>query len=214
MESERPIQRERASARAMARSVSMEDMQLINKVRTGQTEAFGDLVRRYQDRLFNTCWRICGDLEDARDVTQEAFIKAYEGLPAFRHDSGFYTWIFRIAVNLALSRRRDAARHRTASLDQGELSHGNQARDLVRRVSAQSDADSDETTELHGRLVRAIYDLEPDYRAVVVLRDIEGMDYETIAEILDIPHGTVKSRLHRARVILSSVLRPARVPRK
>ena len=215
MASGRPIQREQEPATAAAaRLVSMEDVQLINKIRAGQTEAFGDLVRKYEDRVFNTCWRICGHLEDARDVTQEAFLKAYEGLSEFRRDSGFYTWIFRIAVNLALTKRRDAARRRTTSLDEGAGSLGTQARDLVRRASVEGDPGSDEVTELHGRLVSAIHDLEPDYRAVVVLRDIEGMDYDTIAKILDVPTGTVKSRLHRARVILSTALRPTKARRK
>ncbi len=215
MDSGRPIQRGRQPATAAAaRCVSMEDVELINKIRTGQTEAYGDLVRKYEDRVFNTCWRICGHLEDARDVTQEAFLKAYEGLSAFRRDSGFYTWIFRIAVNLALTKRRDAARRQTTSLEEAAGSLGIQARDLLRRASPQSDPGSDEVTELHARLVSAIHDLEPDYRAVVVLRDIEGMDYETIARILDIPTGTVKSRLHRARVILSTALQPAKARRK
>lgn len=214
MESERPIHREPEPAPVKARCVSVEDVQLINKVRNGQTEAYGGLVRKYQDRVFNTCWRICGHLEDARDVTQEAFLKAYEGLPTFRRDSGFYTWIFRIAVNLALTKRRDAARRRTTSLDDGSGSLGTQARDLVRRAAVQGDSGSEEVTELHGRLVSAIHDLEPDYRAVVVLRDIEGMDYETIATILEIPTGTVKSRLHRGRVILSTALRPTKTRRK
>lgn len=214
MDSGRPIQRGREPATAAARYVSMQDAELINRIRTGQTEAYGDLVRKYEDRVFNTCWRICGHLEDARDVTQEAFLKAYEGLSEFRRESGFYTWIFRIAVNLALTKRRDAARRRTISLDEAAGSLGIQARDLLRRASQKSDPGSDEVTELHGRLVSAIHDLEPDYRAVVVLRDIEGMDYETIAGILDVPTGTVKSRLHRARVILSTALQPARARRK
>lgn len=213
MASGRPIQREPEPSTAAARSVSMEDLEFINKIRAGQTEAYGDLVRKYEDRVFNTCWRICGHLEDARDVTQEAFLKAYEGLSGFRRDSGFYTWIFRIAVNLALTKRRDAARRRTTSLDEAAGSLGTQARDLVLRASPQNDPGSDEVTENHGRLVSAIHDLEPDYRSVVVLRDIEGMDYETIAGILDIPTGTVKSRLHRARVILSTALQPAKARR-
>ena len=208
MNSGRPIQREQEPAALPGSVISMEDVQLINKIRAGQTEAYGDLVRKYEDRVFNTCWRICGHLEDARDVTQEAFLKAFEKLPAFRQNSGFYTWIFRIAVNLSLTKRRDSARRRTTSLDDDAGSVGNQARDLVRRTSGLRETNSDEVMELHGRLVSAIHDLEPEYRAAVVLRDIEGMDYETMATILEIPTGTVKSRLHRARVILSTALRP------
>src|SRR3989304_4475993 len=82
------------------------DGELVERVQRGQTEAYGELVRRYQDRVFNACWRICGHLEDARDLTQEAFLKAFEGLGSFRQQSGFYTWIFRVAVNLSLSPRR------------------------------------------------------------------------------------------------------------
>ncbi|MDO8631840.1 MAG: sigma-70 family RNA polymerase sigma factor, partial [Phycisphaerales bacterium] len=87
-----------------------DDRELVRRVKSGQTEAYGELVRRYQDRVFNTCWRICGHLEDARDLTQEAFLKAFESLDAFRQESGFYTWIFRVAVNLSLSHRRSAGR--------------------------------------------------------------------------------------------------------
>lgn len=214
MESGRPIHRERHPARAAARSVSLEDAQLIEKIRTGQSEAYGQLVRKYQDRVFNTCWRICGHLEDARDVSQEAFLKAYESLPTFRQESGFYTWIFRIAVNLAMSKRREVSRRRTVSLDEGGTVLGEQARHLLRRASAQGDSASEEEGELRGCLARAIQELDPDYRAVVVLRDIEGMDYQEVAKILEIPTGTVKSRLHRARVLLSTALRPAKVRRE
>ena len=214
MDSGRPIHRERQPAAVAARPVSLEDAQLIEKIRTGQSEAYGILVRKYQDQIFNTCWRICGHLEDARDVSQEAFLKAYEKLPAFRQESGFYTWIFRIAVNLAVSKRREVGRRRTVSLDEGGTALGEQARQLLRQPSAKSAPASDEEGELHGCLARAIQDLEPDYRSVIVLRDIEGMDYQTVAEILEIPAGTVKSRLHRARVILSSALRPAKTRRE
>lgn len=207
----RPTQREQRATQAAKPSVSLEDVQVIERIRAGQTEAYNDLVRKYQDRVFNAAWRICGHLEDARDVTQDAFIKAFENLHAFRQESGFFTWLFRIAVNLALSKRRETGRRRVVSLEDSAGALGEQARELVRQASSQLDNDGGGTggdSDLHARLLCAIHELDEDFRAVVVLRDIEGMDYESIAEILGVPTGTVKSRLHRARMILSSTLRP------
>ncbi len=209
---QRPKRQERPTLREAAPPVLLEDVRLIEKIRAGQTEAFGELVQKYQDRVFNTCWRICGNLEDARDVTQDSFLKAFEKLGEFRRESGFFTWLFRIAVNQALTQRRSAARRRTVSLDDDGVAAGSQARKLLERAARETDRDPVGVVgaaELHGRVARAVQELEDDFRAVVVLRDIEGMDYQTIAEILEIPPGTVKSRLHRARMILSEAIRPA-----
>jgi RNA polymerase sigma-70 factor (ECF subfamily) len=192
------------------RPVSLEDVDLVKQVQAGRTEAFGTLVRKYQDRVFNACWRICGHLEDARDVTQDAFVKALEGLASFRGESGFYTWLFRIAVNLALTKRRDDARRRMLSFD-GPASGGTQSNGLaalaVRGGSGAEDEVHDRT-ELRACVARALHALDDDQRAVVVLRDIEGFDYAEIGAILGIPEGTVKSRLHRARSSLCDVIRP------
>jgi RNA polymerase sigma-70 factor (ECF subfamily) len=190
----------------------LEDFALIEKVKAGETEAYGELVRKYQDRIFNACWRISGHLEDARDLTQEAFLKAFEGLGGFRGQSGFYTWIFRVAVNLALSHRRQTGRHREFSLDQDQHLAGTQAEALAGQVKSARDDDparDASATELHGLVARALHDLDDDHRAVVVLRDIEGFDYREIGEILEIPPGTVKSRLHRARISLYQAVHPA-----
>lgn len=192
---------------------SVEDAELVERVKSGHTEAFGELVLRYQDRIFNTCWRICGHLEDARDITQQAFLRAYEALPGFRHESGFYTWIYRVAVNLALSHRRSAARRRTISLD-GSPQSGTQAESLTReRVTA---ADATErrtaTADLQRAVAHALQELSEDDRAVLVLRDIEEFDYQEIAAILEVPTGTVKSRLHRARMALREAIAPSNAP--
>jgi RNA polymerase sigma-70 factor (ECF subfamily) len=210
---ERPNHRKRVHSRREPRPIVLEDVQLIEKVKAGQTEAYGELVRRYQDRVFNTCWRICGHLEDARDLTQEAFLKAFDSLASFRHQSGFYTWVYRVAVNLAISHRRTARRRQTVSLDQGAAAAGTQAEGLAKRVAGEPQDDparSASETELHGCVVRAMQALDDDHRAVVVLRDIEGLDYREIAEILEIPPGTVRSRLHRARAALAQAIRPPR----
>jgi RNA polymerase sigma-70 factor (ECF subfamily) len=208
----RPSVRKQQTPRRAVRPVPLEDAELIEKVRNGNAEAFGQLVRKYQDRVFNTCWRICGHLEDARDLTQDAFLKAYEQLPGFRQQSGFYTWIFRVAVNLALSHRRDAKRRRTVSLDDAQSMAGTQAEGLAKRIgraSANDPAQAVSRAELQGYVTRALQALDDDHRAVVVLRDIEGFDYQEISEILGIPSGTVKSRLHRARRAICESVRPA-----
>lgn len=210
---QRPNREEQAGQTRSVRPVSLEDAELIEEVRAGHTEAFGVLVRKYQDRVFNVCWRICGHLEDARDLTQEAFLKAYEHLDDFRHQSGFYTWIFRVAVNLALSHRRQAARRRVVSYHQTTDGSGTQVEELAKRVAQTSEPDPAAVVsgaELQARVVRALQGLDDDQRAVVVLRDVEGFDYQTISEVLDIPPGTVRSRLHRARMALSDAIKAAK----
>jgi RNA polymerase sigma-70 factor, ECF subfamily len=190
----------------------MSDIELVERVQNGQTQAYAELVSRYQDRVYNTCWRIVGHVEDARDLTQEAFVKAYENIDTFRRQSGFYTWVFRVAVNLALSHRRQKARRRTVSLDVEANKSGTQAASLARRAEADADRRSDEPSggsELQSLLVQALNALDEEHRAVVVLRDMEGFDYREIGEILGVAVGTVKSRLHRARMALREALLPA-----
>ena len=201
----------------VGRVLPLEDLAIVEKVKAGRTEAFGKLVLKYQDRVFNACWRICGHLDDARDFTQEAFVRALENIDSFRAQSGFYTWIFRIAVNLALSGRRKAATRQIASLDQIAEASGTQAAELVAykndndvRGTLETDGDSD----ARQAIIRALNSLDEDHRAVIVLRDIEGMNYNEVGEILDLPAGTVRSRLHRGRMALrESFLSMERRPR-
>jgi len=193
------------------RPITLQDLELIERVRAGQTEAFCEIVAKYQDRIFNTCWRICGHLEDARDLTQEAFLRVFKGLSTFREESGFYTWIFRIAVNLALSHRRKMKKRREVSLDGQAAPTGTQAESLARRMGRRSEPSATgrmEQAETLARVSHALHELDDDHRAVVVLRDIEGFDYHEIGAILDVPPGTVKSRLHRARSELRRLLGP------
>lgn len=205
----RPIQRSEASHERGSRPILLEDVRLIDRINAGETDAYAVLVRKYQDRVFNTCWRISGHLEDARDLTQDAFLKAFERLKDFRQQSGFYTWVFRIAVNLALTHRRTAARRRTVSLDDAFGATGTQAESLAHRVAGSGDdpARAVGDAEMHAVATKALMALDDDARAVVVLRDIEGFGYDEIAEILEIPRGTVKSRLHRARLALCQAVR-------
>ena len=150
----------------------------------------------------NACWRICGHLEDARDLTQDAFLKAFEHLADFRGESGFYTWIYRTAVNLSLSHLRSARRKRNVSLDDPSGLAGTQAERLAGRVDGScgnNPAVVAGNAELHGCVVRALQTLDGDYRAVIVLRDIEGLSYRDIASVHAIRVGTVRSRIARGR---------------
>lgn len=191
--------------------LSLEDAKLVQRVRAGQTEAFGELVAKYQDRVFNACWRICGHLEDARDLTQEAFLKAFKALGSFNEQSGFYTWLFRIAVNLSLTHRGMSARRGDVSLD-AMAAAGTQAEALIERMAQRRESRPDQPAtqeELRGSIAHALASLDVQLRAVIVLREIEGFDYREIAEILEVPVGTVRSRLHRARSTLADIVRKA-----
>lgn len=192
-----------------SRPVPMEDLELAEQVRQGDVEAFARLVEKYQDRLFNTCWRICGNLEDARDLTQDAFLRAFEKFASFRHQSSVYTWIFRIAVNLALSYRRKQAVRSEVTFD-ADAHFGAQARGLVQPGTAGSVEDEPDAAvagrEQQRKVTDALRRMDAEQRAVLVLRDIEEMNYEEIGIVLELPVGTVKSRLHRARMTLRDMV--------
>lgn len=171
-----------------------DDKCLIDACRAGNTEAFGLLIQRYQDRLYPTVFRLTGCAEDALDLLQDAFLRAFEKLDHFQGESSFYTWIYRIAVNLALSGRR--RRKPTLSLRND--------RDGNAIDPPYDPEDSDPGARLEraerDRLIQDALDaLAPDHRAVVVMKEYDGLRYEEIAAILGIPVGTVRSRLHRAR---------------
>lgn len=181
------------------------DGELVEQCRNGKAEAFQTLVERYQDRVYNTAYRMIGFEEDARDIVQDAFLKAYQNLDRFRGESGFYTWVFRIAVNLCLSHRRKAQRLRLVMPTddpEGMAQATHQAQKLVDPPEAAMEA-----VETERRVSEALQHLDSDHRAAVVLRDIEGLDYQTISSILDVPPGTVKSRIHRARMLLRDQLK-------
>ncbi len=193
-------------------SPSAEDAALVQQARHGDVSAFERLVLRYQDRLVNTCWRLSGSREDAEDLAQEAFLKAFAALNGFQRRSGFYTWLFRIAVNLAVSHRRRTGRRSTLSLHEVEP-----ARDRTDSGSHRPGPCEDPAAALGRREVQscveaALETLDDDQRAVLVLRDVEGFDYREIAAILEVSVGTVKSRLHRARMALREKLAPVVSP--
>jgi len=205
----RPNSRRAQDEPYAGRPIPLRDLELIEEAKTGHSEAYGELVLKYQDRVYNACWRICGHLDDAHEVTQEAFLTAWERLDTFRAQSGFYTWVFRIAVNLAISRRRKEARQQHASLDQMAEASGTQVSELA---SAASESRRDDPglqagdAEAQALVTHALQALDRDHRAIVVLRDMEGMSYHEIGEILDLAPGTVRSRLHRGRMAVRAAL--------
>ena len=182
--------------------MSADDHVLISECLGGNPSAFGALVRRYQDRLFNTVFRMVGNADDAQDVVQEAFLSAYQSLEGFKGDSQFFTWLYRIAVNTAISYKRK--QRLSLSLNQGK--NGEQGIELP-DLSEMSRPDyALEMAEQERRIQHALNRLSVEHRAVLILKDMEGQKYETMAEILQVPIGTIRSRLHRARLELRELL--------
>jgi RNA polymerase sigma-70 factor (ECF subfamily) len=179
-----------------------DDRRLIDECLKGRTAAYGELVRRYQDRLFNAVYRLLDNTEDAQDVVQEAFVSAYQSLLGFKGDSLFFTWLYRIAMNAAISHRRK--QKVTVSLETG--SKNELVIDPVDESVHNQPSDRIEQKEEETRLADGLSRLSPEHRAVLILKDIEGQKYEEIAEILCVPVGTVRSRLHRARLELRVIL--------
>jgi len=182
--------------------VADEDRLLIQRCLQGHVEAFGELVRRYQDRLYNAIFRFLGNADDARDVVQEAFLSAFRGLKKFRGGSQFFTWLYRIAVNHALDWKRRGKTLRALS-EAGTATRHNEPADPSVLASPDWHLQRLEEDE---RVQQALARLPNEYRLVLILRDVDELSYEEIAEVLDIPIGTVRSRLHRARLELRRLL--------
>lgn len=174
---------------------------LVERARAGDDSAFAELVNHYDRKVYRIARQITGTDEDAEDVLQEAFLKAYTNLPNFQGQSKFYTWLVRIAVNEALMKLRKRKSDRTVSLDQ-ELDTGEDA--VVREIAVWEGNPEDQygQDELKQILDDAVAGLKESFRAVFVLRDIEGLSTEETASTLDISEAAVKSRLLRARLAL------------
>jgi RNA polymerase sigma-70 factor (ECF subfamily) len=181
-------------------SAAITDRECLQKLQQGETGAFEILVRRHQKTIFNLIYRLLGDYEEAAEIAQESFLSAYKALSQFRGEANFSTWLYRIALNHASTRRKS-------------LAHSQQ-----RMVSLESTdpiderpidpADRFEQKEVQERVQHALNSLEPNDAAIILLRDMQDMPYNEIARILELPVGTVKSRLHRARRALKSRLAP------
>jgi RNA polymerase sigma-70 factor, ECF subfamily len=176
-----------------------DDAQLVKATLAGDRSAFGDLVERHQDRLYNTLVGVLGSRHDALDVLQDAFVQAFVKLDSFRSEAKFYTWLYRIAMNLALSHRR--RRRPVVSVEDVKARLGSEPID-----GRQGPEQAIEELERADILQQAIACLAEQHRQILVLREMDGCSYESIAEILDLPIGTVRSRLFRARMQLKEQL--------
>jgi len=185
--------------------VDIDDQALIERCRRGDVAAFEPLVERYRERVWRLAYNYLRDREDAWDAAQEAFVRAWQALPSFRGQSAFYTWLFRITVNVATDRARQrAARRRAFGSEQVP-------EEEWKRVMVDPQAPPDDMAakaEQRARIRQALDALPEHHRAIIMLSDLQGLSYREIAEVLDIPMGTVMSRLHNARKRLRQVLGP------
>ena len=190
------------------RPADQTDELLISRCRSGDMTAFGALAEKYQHRLFNVVLRMVYNFDDAQELTQETFVRALKGLKKFRGQAGFYTWLFRIGFNLCINYRRKQQPVSFSTFQSQREVGGRQADGLMEMADSRSPLPTRQVqiSEEHRRVMEALGQLAPDARAVVVLRDIEELDYAEIAKILEIPSGTVKSRLFRARMALREQL--------
>jgi len=181
------------------------DQQLVARVQRGDSRAFDLLVLKYQHKIFSLVGRYINDADEVQDVAQEAFIKAYRALPKFRGDSQFYTWLYRIAVNTAknylVARSRRPPGSDVEASDAEYLEGGAALRDIENPENALYGE------ELKAVVERAIGDLPDELRTAVTLREFDGLSYEDIAEIMDCPVGTVRSRIFRAREAIDNKVR-------
>lgn len=178
----------------------MDEKEIIQQVLAGDKDAFGSLVELYQDRVYNLALRMCGNADDALDLSQEAFFRAWRGLSGFQQEASFSTWLFRLTSNVCLDWLRAKKRHPTVSLttadDEGEEVQ------MELPDPGKSPEELLESAEDRDTLVKALNELPVEYRQVLTMRAINDMSYTEIAEALQINEGTVKSRLSRARLAL------------
>ncbi len=178
------------------------DRELVARCQLGEAAAFNELVTRHQDRVYAAVTRFCGNAEDAADVVQRAFINAYRKLGEFKGDAAFSTWIFRIAFNQAISFRRENRRPSVSihAKDEDGL--------IAEPVDERGPGESMESAETQRKVQQALERLDEEDRKIIILKDLQGHSYDEIAEILQVPKGTVRSRLHRARMDLKEKLKP------
>ena len=182
------------------------DQQVVEKVKEGDKKAFNLLVLKYQNRVTNIVSRYIKNNGDVADVTQEAFIKAYRALPNFRGDSAFYTWLYRIAVNSAKNYLVSQSRKPPASDVDAQEAEFYEGADALHEIA--SPESKLLTKEIETALLRAIDRLPDELRVAITLREMEGMSYEEIAQIMSCPVGTVRSRIFRARETIDTVIAP------
>ena len=185
---------------------NVSDRELVERVQRGERKAFDLLMLKYQHRIANIIARYVHDPSEVLDVAQEAFMKAYRAIPRFRGDSAFYTWMYRIAVNTAKNHlAAQARRPRESGVDVTDAEQFDGADDLKEHATPEGLA---LTEEIQRTVIAAIEALPQDLKVAISLRELEGMTYEEIAQVMDCPIGTVRSRIFRAREAINARLDP------
>lgn len=198
----------RRANRTMAATAQPEsDLQLVARLQKGDKTAFRELVRRHQDKVYRLALRLTRDESRAQDAMQDAFLQVYRKVDQFQEQSAFTTWLYRITVNAALMRMRSERRHREAPLEEASPRYTEQG-EIAEPVDDWSAAVDDDAAnrELALHAQKAIDELPDPYRSVFVLRELEDLSTEEVANILDLTVPTVKTRLHRARLALRKAL--------
>ena len=186
-----------------------DDLKYVTACQKGDTEAFSVLDERHSRKMLNVAYRMLSDYDEACDITQEAFLAAFRSIKAFKAEAKFSTWLCRIVINCAKNRLKQCqslSRHESVSLDEATAEQGDCAGFLATSDES-SPARQLERRELDAAVQKCISALDNDYREVLVMRDIQGFSYEEIREVLQIPDGTVKSRLSRARSAIKDCLK-------
>ena len=182
------------------------DAQLVRRAQAGDLAAYDDLVRRYQERIYSTVYHMTSNHEDAADLAQDTFVKAWQALGSFKGDSSFYTWVYRIAVNRTIN-FLNQRRNRTPHLSLNDLDVNVEGDpELVALVSESNPRKEATLAEIQQRLNAAMMKLSEEHRTVVILHDIQGLQHDEIATILNCNPGTVRSRLYYARQQLQAWL--------
>ena len=186
-------------------STPAEEMDLVKRARKGDLAAYDELVRRYQERIYATVYHMTANHEDANDLAQEAFIKAFQALRSFKGGSSFYTWVYRIAVNKTINFLKQRRNKGQMSLDDLDFNAEHDP-DLVALISEKTPRREVNLAELQEKLNIAMQKLSDSHRLVVTLHDVQGLSHEEIAKIMDCNVGTVRSRLFYARQQLQAYL--------
>jgi RNA polymerase sigma-70 factor (ECF subfamily) len=197
--------REPAEVVAPSPAPPTEEQELVLRARRGDLAAYDDLVRRYQERIYATVYHMTSNHEDANDLAQEAFIKAYQALKTFKGGSSFYTWVYRIAVNKTINFLKQRKNRSQMSLNDVDFNAEHDP-DLVALISDRTPRREVSLTELQEKLNEAMQKLSEPHRLAVTLHDVQGMSHEEIAKVMDCNIGTVRSRLFYARQQLQAYL--------
>jgi RNA polymerase sigma-70 factor (ECF subfamily) len=203
--SSKRLARARALGQRTPYTMSVDERRLIDRLIERDEQAFSEIVRLYGDKVFSLIYRMLGSRQEAEDVAQDVFITVFKTIESFRGEAKFSTWLLRIAANHAKNRIKHLARRPTEGVDPDDVS---QLRALPDRpappVQAQIDAPDKllEAAETNALVQQAVDELDEDQRLLVVLRDVDQLSYEEIGEITGLPEGTIKSRLHRARMAI------------